>query len=160
MNLTLITLPLRNKRDTIIARQRARQIAGLLGFDTQQQAGIAAGVFAIAWQVLSMRSPIELSFHLDDGLLRVLARSRRRASDPDRTAAPTSVSCLEKSVPDRAKLSFEDLVWAIDRLDEITPALMYEEVYRLNQELLATLHALQMSQGQLAVLKGEKPSAA
>jgi len=160
MSLTLISLPLRNKRDTMVARQRARQLAGLLGYDIQDQAAIAADVFAIAWQVLHLHAPVELTFHIDNGLLRVFARSRRNAVRKDTATVPTSVLCLEKPVPDRTKVSFEDLHFAIDQLDQITPAHMYEEVYRLNQELLATLHALQMSQGQLAMMKGEKPSAA
>ena len=155
MNLTLISLPLRNKRDTLVARQRARQLASLLGYDIQDQAAIAAGVFAIAWQVLNMRLPVELTFHIENDVLRVFARSPT-AVRRDAAPAPTEVLCLEKPVPDRTKVCFDDLVFALDQLNEITPANMYEEVYRLNQELLATLHALQMSQGQLAMLKSDK----
>ena len=139
----LFTLPLRNKRDTMVARQRTRQLAGLLGYDIQEQAGIAAGVFAVAWQILSMRSPVQLSFLIDNDALKVLAQARRPDSD-------RSVLVLERPLPGRGKICFDDLTWAIDKLDQITPAHMYEEVYRLNQELLATMQALQTCQAQLA----------
>jgi hypothetical protein len=157
--MNLISLRLRNKRDAMVARQRARQLAGLLGYDNHDQAVIAAGVFAIAWQVLGLRSPVELSFDIENNLLRVFARSRRRPAD-EATSPSTSVLCLEKPVPERTRIGLDDLAWAIDCLDNITPAQMYEEIYRLNQELLATLHALQMAQNQLAMLKGEKTHAA
>lgn len=159
MTKALLTLPLRNKRDSMIARQRTRQLAGLLGYDTQEQARIAAGVFAIAWQILSLRSPVQLCFCLDNDMLQVQARTRRLL--PDHAVPETrSVVCLEKPLPARTKINDEDLNWAIEKLDQITPAHMYEEVYRLNQELLAALHALDASQTQVGTMNGEKPSAA
>ena len=48
------------------------------------------------------------------------------------------VLCLERTLPTESKIPLEDLSWAIDKLDELTPARMYEEVYQLNQELLAS----------------------
>ena len=157
MNMTLLSFPLRHKRDTMIARQRARQLAGLLGFDTQEQAGIAAGVFAIAWQVLHLHAPVELCYRIQDDRLQVFARATGKR---DQARPGNSVLCLEKPVPARTKLAMEDLLWAVEKLDALTPAHMYDEVYRLNQELLATLHALHQAQGQLAMQRGEKPSAA
>jgi signal transduction histidine kinase/CheY-like chemotaxis protein len=44
----LLTLEIRLEHDVVLARQRARQIAGLLGFDNQDQARIATAVSEIA----------------------------------------------------------------------------------------------------------------
>ena len=44
---TLLTLELRFEQDTVAARQRSRQIAALLGFDTQDQTRIATAVSEI-----------------------------------------------------------------------------------------------------------------
>ena len=53
MSQTLLFLPMRDKRDAMVARQQARQLAGFLGYDTQEQAAIAAEVFAVCWQIVS-----------------------------------------------------------------------------------------------------------
>ena len=160
MNQTLFSLPLRDKRDAMLARQRARQLAGLLGFDAQEQAEIAAGVFAVSWQVLNLQSPFELCFRIDREKLQVAAQVSSSRPRDGEIASAQSVLCLDKALPERSKIAPEDLSWAIGKLDQLTPARMYEEVYRLNQELLATLHELQLCQDQLAMMKTEKPSAA
>ena len=160
MGQTLLSLPLRNKRDAMIARQRTRQLAGLLGFDAQEQASISANVFALAWQIVSLRSPVELFFRLEEEKLKVQVQARRKRSSDETSETARSVVCLERFLPGRSKVSVEDLGWAIDHLDQITPTQMYEEVYRINQELLTTMQALEACQAQLAVNKGEKPSAA
>src|SRR6478672_4236097 len=48
MSLTIDRMPLRLEPDIVTARQRARQIAGLLGFDNQDQSRIATAVSEIA----------------------------------------------------------------------------------------------------------------
>jgi hypothetical protein len=145
----------------MIARQRSRQLAGLLGYGIEEQARIAAGVFAVAWQILSLRSPVQLCFHVEDDKLRIVARPGRKVVTDRAAEEGRSVVCLERALPGRAKVCAEDLAWAVDKLDQITPAHMYEEVYRLNQELLATMQALDTCQLQLSDLtKAEKTSAA
>ena len=44
----ILTTEIRSEHDVVLARQRARQIAGLLGFDTQDQTRIATAVSEIA----------------------------------------------------------------------------------------------------------------
>ena len=44
----LLTVPLHYEQDVVVARQRARQIAGLLGFDAQDQTRMATAVSEIA----------------------------------------------------------------------------------------------------------------
>ena len=48
MNKTLLTVAIRYEQDVVIARQRARHIAALLGFDGQDQTRIATAVSEIA----------------------------------------------------------------------------------------------------------------
>src|ERR1700683_666921 len=45
---TILTLAIACERDTVAARQRARQIARLLGFETQDQTRISTAVSEIA----------------------------------------------------------------------------------------------------------------
>jgi signal transduction histidine kinase/CheY-like chemotaxis protein len=48
MTLPILTVAIRNEHDTVTVRQRSRQIARLLGFDTQDQTRIATAVSEIA----------------------------------------------------------------------------------------------------------------
>ncbi|HTA45777.1 MAG TPA: ATP-binding protein [Bryobacteraceae bacterium] len=48
MSLAILTVTIRRERDTVDARQRARQIARLLGFDAQDQTRISTAVSEIA----------------------------------------------------------------------------------------------------------------
>jgi hypothetical protein len=161
MTHALFSLSLRSKRDAIIARQRTRQLAGLLGYDAQEQVRIAAAVFAAAWRIRSLRCPVELYFQVDNDVLRVTAQSRRQLRGEPGSESSCSEVCLERRLPARSKLCPEDLAWAINKLDQITPAQLYEEVYVLNQELLSTMQALDACQTHLSRLKkGDKPSAA
>jgi len=48
VSLALFSLVIRYERDVVLARQRARQIAALVGFDTQDQTRIATAVSEIA----------------------------------------------------------------------------------------------------------------
>ena len=48
MSVPILTLNIRSERDTVAARQRARQIARLAGFDAQDQTRIATAVSEIA----------------------------------------------------------------------------------------------------------------
>src|SRR6185312_7443543 len=48
MTYPILSVNIRHEHDTVSARQRARQIAALLGFDTQDQTRIATAVSEIA----------------------------------------------------------------------------------------------------------------
>lgn len=159
MTPTLWTIPLRKRRDALQARQRARQIAGLLGFPFFDQACISAGVFAIAYQALESRSAVELCFQIDRETFQVFARFTDAAA-PSPTAP---VYRLEKRLPPgERKLALEDVMWSIVHLEQHTPDQLYEEIHRQNQELLACLHAWQTCRQELEDLQRLKinPSAA
>ena len=68
------TFVLREKRDVLAVRQRARQVAHLLQFSPLEQACIAAGVFMIADQARRAFSVAEICFRLEDRQLTVSAR--------------------------------------------------------------------------------------
>src|SRR6185295_3231896 len=47
MTLAVLTVALRHEQDVVVARQRTRQLAGLLGFDSQDQTRLATAVSEI-----------------------------------------------------------------------------------------------------------------
>ena len=68
------TLRVHDKRDVLVARHKARQIAHMLHFPALQEACIAAGAFAIAAQARDFYEICELCFQLDNHQLLVFAR--------------------------------------------------------------------------------------
>lgn len=141
MNQLLLDLPLGRKRDLLLARQRARQIVGLLGFDREKQASISATVFEIASQVCGKKGA-NLRFQLGGNGLQVLA-------------LPRSALRLDIPLPPAsAKMERADLAWAVVALHENTPLDVLEEVRLQNQELLRTMQELQRLRTELKCLHG------
>jgi signal transduction histidine kinase/CheY-like chemotaxis protein len=64
MSTTLHTLALRSEHDVVQARQRAREIAGLLGFDHQEQIRLATAVSEIARNAFRYARAANVQFHL------------------------------------------------------------------------------------------------
>jgi hypothetical protein len=91
----LLSLTLQSKRDVVLARQSARQLAKLLGFGTREQMRIAAAVFEVAYNACRSLGRVTLNFELTDASLRVfpatIARtkavrnktSRKKDAPPD-----------------------------------------------------------------------------
>ena len=67
MNAALLTTQLRYEPDVVSARQRARQIADLLGFDTQEQTRIATAVSEIARNAFQYAGGGTVGFALASG---------------------------------------------------------------------------------------------
>jgi signal transduction histidine kinase/CheY-like chemotaxis protein len=61
----LLTLEIRFEQDVVIARQRARQVAALLGFENQDQARIATAVSEIARNVFNYARGGRASFRVE-----------------------------------------------------------------------------------------------
>jgi signal transduction histidine kinase/CheY-like chemotaxis protein len=61
----ILTLEIRYEHDVVLARQRARQIAGLLGFEAQDQARIATAVSEIARNVFNYAKAGRVQFGLE-----------------------------------------------------------------------------------------------
>ena len=64
MDATLLTTEIRAEQDVVLARQRARQIAGLLGFDVPQQTRIATAVSELARNVFQYAGSGRVQFAL------------------------------------------------------------------------------------------------
>jgi len=83
----ILTVALIEEADIVAARQRARQIAGLLGFEAQDQTRIATAVSEIARNATSYGGGGRIEFSLDNGATPVLLiRVRDHGpgiSDPD-----------------------------------------------------------------------------
>lgn len=174
MSQTLITLKLDASRDLLAARQRARQLAGLLGFEPREQALIGAAVFEIARAAWQQQRPSTLVFQLDQETLRVFPEAKvevgvkmtRRVMDrllSDGLSASKTLLHLEKPLPKRPRpVSLEDLPWTIQQLTQITPLNLMEEIQQQNRELLGVYLELQTKQAELAQIKSElrRPAAA
>ena len=65
MNATLLSLALKYEHDVVLARQRARQIAGLLGFDTQDQTRLATAVSEIARNAFTYGGGGKIEFRIE-----------------------------------------------------------------------------------------------
>lgn len=61
----LVSVTISNETDFLVARQRAKQIAGLLGFDTQDQTRIATAVSEIARNAYEYAGGGNVEFHFD-----------------------------------------------------------------------------------------------
>jgi len=57
MSTTILTLELRLEQDVVLARQRARQVAALLGFDPREQTALATAASEVARDVLQLGGP-------------------------------------------------------------------------------------------------------
>ena len=65
MSIRLVTVAIRQEQDVVSARQRARQLAGLLGFEAQDQARIATAVSEIARNAFRYAGGGEVEFSVE-----------------------------------------------------------------------------------------------
>jgi hypothetical protein len=137
----LLLLRIRRKRDALLARGQARRVAALLGFDPREQACIGGLVFELARQALDQTASVRLGFAVERGRLVVSP-----VGDGPRLR-------VEKPLPPRdPALADEDLAFVVRELALRTPANVFEEVQKQNQELLRTLLELRDCQARLAEL--------
>jgi hypothetical protein len=147
MSISLLVLKLRSKRDVVLARERARQVAGLLGFDPVEQAGIAAAVFAIACQARLGTGSARLQFQVGEGILQVFPV---RQSAKGAEALPLRLR-LEKPLPQGERaVDLYDLPFVIHQLAMLAPPDLFKEIQRQNDELLAVAAELQRLQVALS----------
>ena len=157
MTLPLYSLKVRSRRDILLARQRARQLSGLLGFEPGDQLLLGAAVFEFTWSAYQSRGRVVLHFELVEDRLRVfcsrpesakqeeerrVAELRSRGSRGQRRAVlPLPVAelavCLEKPLPAQpGPLPVEDIAWSMRELARQTPLNLFEEIRQCNMELL------------------------
>ena len=138
MTTSILVLKIGKKRELLRARQLTRQIAGLLGFNANEQASIAAAVFELGCQTLAVKEIATLQFQITESLFQVL---------PGNKTPPLR---LEKPLPRyESTPAAVDLVWMVRQLAELTPFQALEEIQRQNQELLRTLAELKACQAKL-----------
>jgi hypothetical protein len=120
--LSLLSLPIRGKRDVLLARQRARQIAKMFQFDALEQACI-------------------------EHTLHITAQPQVEEGSP----APVGLLRLEKALPAAGmELAPADMAWLLEQLNRQRSFNLFEEVERQNQETLMLLHALHTTRNQNA----------
>jgi signal transduction histidine kinase/CheY-like chemotaxis protein len=73
MSNRLSTITLRNERDVVLARQRAREIAALLGFDNQEQIRLATATSEMARNAFRYARGGKVSFDIEIGKTQVMA---------------------------------------------------------------------------------------
>jgi hypothetical protein len=138
--------PVREKRDFLALRQKARQIAHLLHFPPLEEACVAAGVFAIAAQARQRLGECEVCFHLEQHHLIVEARALAGSARPADDTGP--LLKLAKPLPEAARpFAAEDLGWLMGRINDGAPADLFGELRKQNEEILLLLHLVQ-TQGQ------------
>jgi hypothetical protein len=162
MNSPLFTVRLRRNRDLLLVRQRARQVARILGFDATEQSRIAAAVFHLAWHAVHHLSQPELIFRIADSVLHVVPECRQPASGkPGAGEAADGCLRLERPLPKTAEaLAPEDVAWVLQELIHMTPPSVFEEVQQQNQDLLQAYHELQSCRTELDHRKRSRPDAA
>jgi hypothetical protein len=160
MNTPLLTVRLRRNRDLLLVRQRARQIARILGFDAAEQSRIAAAVFHLAWHaVRHVRQP-DLVFRIADSVLRV-APQCHRGDQAGAGETPDGCLRLERPLPQTAEaLAATDVAWVLRELSRLAPPSVFEEVQQQNQDLLQAYHELQTCRTELDHRKRSRPDAA
>jgi hypothetical protein len=141
MSEPILTLRLRSKRDVVLARQRARQVAGLLGYDRPEQVQIATAAFDLAAAFLRQKGRGVFRFHASAGTLRMQTE-------------PVIVLRMERPLPPGVlDMASGDVAWAAETLDDLTPLDVYEEMVQMNRELLQVVR-------QLAAYRQPLPDAA
>jgi hypothetical protein len=133
---SFLTLRVRSRRDVLVARQRARQIAGLLRFSPRRQHVIAAAAFEIAFGLTRRPGGGTLQFELQGDAFHVFT--------PDLPARMPGLQRLVQLLPDPAQTpAAEDLPWLVEQLMWYTPLNVFEEIRHQNRVVLDALQELE-----------------
>lgn len=132
-----LTLNVVNKRDVLVLRQRARQVAGLLHLTGFDRTYVAAAAFAIGSQArqLGLR---KVCFAIEHEQLHIFA-----LADKAGTAIARNLLRLVKPLPKMQGLDASDIGWLIGSLPTLARGGLHEEVAQQNEEVLGLVHELQ-----------------
>jgi hypothetical protein len=140
--LPFLTLPVRGKKDAILVRQRARQVAALLRFPPAEQACVAAATFAIVCQGLQQLGSCAVAFAIENRQLHVYVQDggplAPGANSVNRIAEQLR---LVKPVPPESTVAESDLALIL-RTAGTAPVSLFEEIVKQNQEVLTLLREL------------------
>ncbi|GET36302.1 ATP-binding protein [Microseira wollei] len=177
----ILTVEIRFEQDIVLARQRARQIANLLGFDIQEQTRIATAVSEVARHafqyagkgkfefLIKGQSPQVFVTRISDsgeGIANLqtnshngmgLVGARRLMDEVIVESSPgrgTGVQLIKQFPKHGTSLTKTQLNQIVDQLTRL-PKDPFAEIQQQNQELLQTLEELQKRQEELAQLNQE-----
>jgi hypothetical protein len=142
----LFTLPVKNKRDLLLARQLVRRAAGLLGFDGMDQMCLAAAAFDLACQTHAAAGRMNVCGEIAEDCFNVVC-----------LPVPGSRCCpgvdqpifqrISKRLPTGEAAALEDVPWMLKKTAELAPLDVFDEMRTINQELLRTLLELARQRG-------------
>ncbi|MBM4467063.1 MAG: response regulator [Chloroflexi bacterium] len=185
MSATILTLEIRFEHDVVLVRQRARQIAGLLGFDAQNQTRLATAVSEIARNAFNYAGEGKVEFLVEDTappqmfLVRIsdegpgiadlpaileggkglgIISARRLMDQFDIKSVPgkgTTVLLGKAFPPEVPVVTAQDLARIASKLARRAPLSPFEDIQQQNQELLRTLGELHKHQEELTQLNRE-----
>ncbi|GIW82938.1 MAG: hypothetical protein KatS3mg105_4745 [Gemmatales bacterium] len=129
----LLGIELNCKRDIVRARQRSRQLAGLLGYSWTERLLISTRVFQIGWDLWKRFQRGAVRFQIASGSLLVLAGT-----------SPTSATevSLCQPLPSDAPLDAADIQFAMKQLIDHTPFNLFEEIYAHNEQMNRLLQSV------------------
>ena len=131
MTTRLLTLLVRRRRrDWLLVRHRARQVAALLGYSPEEQATLAATAFELSRRACETTGRLHIHFDLAADKLLVLPEAANS------TPTPPLLRLELVLPPRRPELGTLDLPFVIKQLVERTPLDVLKEIERQNMELL------------------------
>ncbi|MFB2975449.1 ATP-binding protein [Microseira sp. BLCC-F43] len=177
----ILTVEIRFDQDIVLARQRARQIANLLGFDIQEQTRIATAVSEVARNAFQYAGKGKVEFLIEgqspqvfvtrisdsgEGIANLQTNSHngmglvgaRRLMDEvlveSSSGRGTGVQLIKQFPKNGTSLTKAQLNQIVAQLTRL-PKDPFAEIQQQNQELLQTLAELQKRQEELAQLNQE-----
>ena len=130
---TLLQLEVSSQRDILVARLRTRQIAKVLGFEEIDQSKMACAVFELVFKEYHRLKHLELTFTVREQILHIFSSNANVGHESEESAKKLQIA---KPLPrDPHCLNEEDWSWVILQLERF-PVRLFDEVHRLNQELL------------------------
>jgi len=154
---SLLTVPIKGNRDLLRARQLVRRAADLLGFNCTDQMCLAAAAFDLACQAHAVTGRAQFSCEIVDNCLNVncipLARRRQPSGATKEPGAK-----IVKQLPAGAGSPREDVAWMLQQLANLAPVDLFDEMKKVNQELLQLL--LETTKGRDGRAEQAGPNAA
>jgi signal transduction histidine kinase/CheY-like chemotaxis protein len=181
----ILTLPITYEQDVVTARQRARQIAGVLGADAQDQTRLATAVSEVVRNAFNYAKGGRVQFAVDGQRLVVtvsdkgpgiphldvvmggryhsrtgmglgMIGAKRLVDGFDvRTHAQGTTVRLEKLLPADRIVTPKAVAQLTERLAREVPQSAFDEVQRQNRELLAAMEEVARRQDEIARINRE-----
>jgi hypothetical protein len=144
----LLELRLQRKNDLVQIRRIVRQATALLGFDGSAQTCLAAAAFDLSYQSLHSTGVAKVRLEIEGATFLATWTPLDAVGAP---AAGAKLWRLTRPLPNSSNLAQADASWILAQLANAAPVDLFEELQRVNTELLqALLAAAQAQKGQQA----------